>query len=352
MQHNTQHSNHASLIDEYEVELDVTYRQERYRVRDNGAVFRLNQFRKRARPLDKQWTFGRQTPSTGYMLLAGVRVHRIVCSAFHGNPPTDQHVVDHIDTNRANNRPENLRWVTRLENVLLNPISARRIELLYGSIEAFFENPQRVQGATDFPDVSWMRTVTKEDAQKARESLQKWAKTGAVPSGGALGEWLYGAHQLAEFEPELEEYEFLTPSVVQVQWKVPSEFPSCPNRVSGDALEKYAESLEFGNVFVRNDFYHGLDEARDVIRGEIYRRAVEGWEVPVFQGGRQVGSIRKYSDRLLEVRARAILPEHRKDGEEKTDLEGLELSEEEVKERAQRLIEHIRSIRSEPNELL
>ena len=95
-----------------------------------------------------------------------------------------------------------------------------------------------------------------------------------------------------------------------------------------------------------------LDEARDVIRGEIYRRAVEGWEVPVFQGGRQVGSIRKYSDRLLEVRARAILPEHRKDGEEKTDLEGLELTEEEVKERAQRLIEHIRSIRSEPNELL
>ncbi len=163
MQHNTHLYDSASLIDEHEVELDVTYRQERYLVRDKGAVFRLNRFRKRVRPLDKQWTFGRQNPSTGYMLLAGVPVHRIVCSAFHGSPPTDQHVVDHIDTNRANNRPENLRWVSRFENVLLNPISARRIELVYRSIEAFFENPQRVQGSTDFPDVSWMRTVPEDE---------------------------------------------------------------------------------------------------------------------------------------------------------------------------------------------
>lgn len=258
MQQNAHLYDIESLIDEYEVEVDVTYRQERYLVRDNGAVFRLNRFRKRARPLDKQWTFGRQTPSTGYMLLAGVPVHRIVCSAFRGIPPTDQHVVDHIDTNRANNRAENLRWVSRLENVLLNPISARRIELVYGSIEAFFEDPQRLQASTDFPDVSWMRTVTKDEAQKAKESLQEWAKSGAVPNGGALGEWLYGTHERAEFAPEPEEYESLTPSVVQVRWKVPSEFPSCPDRATDDALQRYAESLEFGNVFVRNDLYHGL----------------------------------------------------------------------------------------------
>lgn len=249
---------HLALIDQFEIELEVSYREERYRVRDNGAVFRLNKYRKRSRPLDKQWTFGRQVPSTGYLLVSGARVHRIVCSAFHGEPPSDQHVVDHIDTNRANNRPENLRWVTRLENVLLNPISARRIEFVYGSIEAFFENPNAVQTYTDFPDVSWMRTVSKDEAQVAKASLTKWAESGKAPQGGALGEWLYGESKPSKLEPSSEESESLTPSVVQVRWKVPSEFPACPSRVTEDALQRYASSLEFGNVFVQNDIYHGL----------------------------------------------------------------------------------------------
>ncbi|WP_433988793.1 hypothetical protein SuNHUV7_25280 (plasmid) [Pseudoseohaeicola sp. NH-UV-7] len=249
---------HLPLIDQFDTELEVTYREERYRVRDNGAVFRLNRYRKRARPLDKQWTFGRQAPSTGYLFVSGIQIHRIVCSAFHGAPPSDQHVVDHIDTNRANNRPENLRWVTRLENVLLNPISARRIEFVYGSIEAFFENPKAVQTHTDFPDVSWMRVVSKEEAQTAKASLIEWAQSGKAPKGGALGEWLYGESDAPALEPAREEFESLTPSVVQVRWKVPSEFPACPPRVTEDALERYASSLEFGNVFVQNDIYHGL----------------------------------------------------------------------------------------------
>ena len=105
------------LIDIWEREVEVEYRGERYRVRDNGSAHRLPQKRQKTRPLDDQWTFGRQGLSTGYMYLSGVPVHRIVCWAFHGEPPTDRHVVDHIDTNRANNRPENLRWVTRLGRV-------------------------------------------------------------------------------------------------------------------------------------------------------------------------------------------------------------------------------------------
>jgi hypothetical protein len=246
------------LLDVFERELEVEYREERYRVRDNGAVFRRNKYHKRARPLDKQWIFGRQNPSVGYMHLAGVPMHRIICTAFHGPPPTDQHVVDHIDTNRANNRPENLRWVTKLENVLLNPISARRIELVYGSIEAFFKDPERVQSKTQFPDVSWMRTVTKEEASKAKERFEEWARSDSVPSGGAVGEWLYGTRERTDFEPEPVEYESLTPSVIQVRWKVPSEFPGCPASVTKDALDEYWQNLAFGTVFVRNEVYHGL----------------------------------------------------------------------------------------------
>lgn len=47
------------------------------------------------------------------MEIASVRVHRIVATAFHGNPPTKEYVVDHIDTNRQNNRPDTL---TRLKS--------------------------------------------------------------------------------------------------------------------------------------------------------------------------------------------------------------------------------------------
>ncbi len=246
------------LLESYENETEVEYRNERYRVRDNGAVYRLNEFRKRARPLDKKWTFGRQNRATGYYHLAGVPVHRIVCVAFHGSPPTDQHVVDHIDTNRANNRPENLRWLTRLENALLNEITARRIELAYGSIESFLADPSKPISDVAFPDVSWMRTVTKDEAVKTKERFQSWARSGSVPSGGAIGEWLYGTRERADFEPEPEEFESLTPSAIQVKWRVPTEFPECPEKVSDDALEKYASNLRFGRTFARNNLYKSV----------------------------------------------------------------------------------------------
>jgi len=80
--------------------------------------------------------------------LSDVRIHRIVATAFHGEPPNPQYVIDHIDTNRRNNRAENLRWVTRLENVLLNPVTRNKIEFLCGSIEAFEWQPQNLELAT------------------------------------------------------------------------------------------------------------------------------------------------------------------------------------------------------------
>ena len=44
-------------------------------------------------------------------------VHRLVAYAFHGLPPTPQHVVNHKDFDRANNCIENLEYVTHTENV-------------------------------------------------------------------------------------------------------------------------------------------------------------------------------------------------------------------------------------------
>ena len=178
-------------IDEYTQEKDCIYKQEHYSVRDNGAVLRHNHKGQNPRPLDNQWTFGKLNEKTGYLGIASVPIHRIVATAFHGEAPTKQHVVDHIDTNKHNNRPENLRWVTRLENVLLNPITAKRIAMVCGSVEAFLENPSMYREKFREPSYSWMERVGAEEARTCLEHLLAWAKSDKKPSGGTLGDWIY-----------------------------------------------------------------------------------------------------------------------------------------------------------------
>ena len=159
-------------IDEYNEVKDCIYKDEHYSARDNGAVMRHQREGMRVRKDDNVWTFGKPNDKTGYMEIAGQRVHRIVAFAFLGNPPTDQHVVDHIDTNRRNNRPENLRWLTRLENALNNPITRARIENLCGSIEVFLADPSVLRGHERIdPNFSWMRAVSPEEASEFSNML-------------------------------------------------------------------------------------------------------------------------------------------------------------------------------------
>lgn len=46
-----------------------------------------------------------------------LKVHQVVCEAFHGPRPSANSVVIHIDEDGLNNRPENLRWGTQKENL-------------------------------------------------------------------------------------------------------------------------------------------------------------------------------------------------------------------------------------------
>lgn len=76
-----------------------------------------------------------RNPLTGRVLSATLNVHgyrsvtqrsgdrrrsfrcaRLVCAAFHGPPPTPAHHADHINRDRADDRPENLRWLEPAEN--------------------------------------------------------------------------------------------------------------------------------------------------------------------------------------------------------------------------------------------
>ena len=44
-------------------------------------------------------------------------LHALICRAFHGPPVTAEHTVDHIDNNPSNNNVENLRWLTKSEQI-------------------------------------------------------------------------------------------------------------------------------------------------------------------------------------------------------------------------------------------
>lgn len=43
-------------------------------------------------------------------------VHRLVCMAFHGMPPSQSSEVRHLDGDNQNSKPDNLAWGTRAEN--------------------------------------------------------------------------------------------------------------------------------------------------------------------------------------------------------------------------------------------
>jgi hypothetical protein len=266
--------------------VDCIYKENKYSVRDNGAVMRHPRIGKHPRPLDNQWTFGKPCSHKGYLLIAGVQVHRIVATAFHGEASTKEHVVDHIDTNRLNNRPENIRWLTRLENVLKNPITVRRIELACGSIEAFLENPSILKNSNFDQNFKWMRNVSPEEAQACKQRLEQWAKSGLQPSGGSLGEWLFKpikaketkpspTKNVKEFKPNTtKEYSHFpkffnevgitdlvpskTPTAAQRNWNTPTEFPCCPQSATEEPLKAYADKLTPGVLFSCNQYSTSL----------------------------------------------------------------------------------------------
>lgn len=311
------------MINDYKDIKECIYKEEHYSVRDNGAVMRHLRDGKKPRRDDGVWTFGVKNPQNGYMMLGQHRVHIIVATAFLGARDSKVYVVDHIDTNRCNNRVENLRWFTRLENALNNEITRNKIIYICGSIEAFIENPsilrERLIGE---PSLEWMRTVTREEATTAYNNIKLyWEEQTANPkplAGGKISEMIFSEripeistsslHQVSESNIDnsnndqynsqgnvsSEEWERMTrslrkpykeleqvskekervsiesfePELVQAKspavawqkrWKTPTDFLCCPSEVSNNTITEYFNNLIIGCNY-NSTLYYGNDK--------------------------------------------------------------------------------------------
>jgi len=250
-------------LDDYKRQVECAYGGEQYSARDNGAVMRHLRLGQRKRKLDGQWTFGRLNSQNGYLHISGKRVHRIVATGFYGEPPEPEYVVDHIDTNRQNNRPENIRWITRLENALNNPVTRKKIEYLCGSIEAFLEKPSMLNELQGEPNIKWMRAVTPEEAENCRVRMSTWVRikskakstSHAVQSRQSFDERAYKPLQKWEvgLAGELGLELALTPGCAQYMWRADAYFPCCPQVAGQNAVDDYFHNLTPGAVLALSE---------------------------------------------------------------------------------------------------
>ena len=75
-----------------------------------------------------------------------MKIHRLICEAFHGQSPTTKSVVIHLDENAMNNRPENLRWGSQKENLNM----PKFIEYCKGRTG---ENSPKIKGRTKLTNI-------------------------------------------------------------------------------------------------------------------------------------------------------------------------------------------------------
>lgn len=112
-----------------------------YEVSDLGRIRSQHHGRQRILRLATDFSGYPMVPLTKAGRRVSKTVHRIVCRAFHGDPPVGKPEVAHKNGNRADARAANLRWANRRENL------ADRVS--HGTLLSGERHPRAILSAAD-----------------------------------------------------------------------------------------------------------------------------------------------------------------------------------------------------------
>lgn len=148
---------------------------------------------------DETITKGRLNRQIGYYSINNNYVHRLVAEQFLGPKPAWAEQVDHINSDKTDNRAENLRWVTRKENnstdhaKTMHRLNANSrtgggqvIRAVKGEQELFFKNGREAARALGCSHVLVYNCLNRRGSAKRAKGWElAWTPLGGLLEGGA-----------------------------------------------------------------------------------------------------------------------------------------------------------------------
>lgn len=149
---------------------------ERYQITDDGRVWSKIRKRFLKNILNKQRGYYFVVLcNKDYPMGKTLNVHRLVAEAFIPNPD-NKPIVDHINTIKTDNRVENLRWCSQLEN-MNNPLTIKLMKETFNSVVRNKKISEKMKGENNHrfgKEGYWKgKKFSEEHKQKLSESHLK-----------------------------------------------------------------------------------------------------------------------------------------------------------------------------------